>query len=102
MAHQSTSSRLNWGLTPITFDGTTTPLKTALFLVVCLAWLLPGLVGHDPWKVDDAVVFGAVVEVLRSGDWIVFRIAGEPFLDKAPLFIWTAAVFAKVFGGLLP
>ena len=86
----------------IAYDGTSTPLKTALFLVVCFAWLVPGLVGHDPWKADEAVVFGAVAEMLRSGDWLVFRIAGEPYLEKAPLFLWVAAVVAKALGGLLP
>ena len=93
---------MNWDLTPkIAYDGSRTPLKTVLFLVVCLAWLLPGLVGHDPWKVDEAVVFGTVAEILRSGDWLAFRIAGEPYLDKAPLFIWTAAAFSKALGGIL-
>jgi 4-amino-4-deoxy-L-arabinose transferase-like glycosyltransferase len=86
----------------IAFDGTSTPLKTTLFVVVCLAWLLPGLVGHDPWKVDEAVVFGAVTEMLRTGDWLVFRIAGEPYLEKAPLFFWVSACFANLFGAFLP
>jgi 4-amino-4-deoxy-L-arabinose transferase-like glycosyltransferase len=86
----------------IDFDGTKTPLKTALFVVVCFAWLVPGLVGHDPWKYDEAVVFGIVNEMLRTGDWVMFRIAGEPFFDKAPLFMWVAAVFTKVFGHVLP
>lgn len=88
--------------TRIAYDGTSTPLKTTLFVVVCLAWLLPGLVGHDPWKVDEAVVFGAVTEMLRTGDWLVFRIAGEPYLEKAPLFFWVSASFANVLGALLP
>jgi 4-amino-4-deoxy-L-arabinose transferase-like glycosyltransferase len=85
----------------IAWDGTRTPLKTALFLVVCVTWLLPGLVGHDPWKFDEAVVFGIVTEILRSGDWINFRIAGEPYYAKAPLFVWSAALLAKLFGGFL-
>ena len=95
---------MNLDLTPtrIAYDGTSTPLKTTLFVVVCLTWLLPGLVGHDPWKVDEAVVFGAVTEMLRSGDWLVFRIAGEPYLEKAPLFFWVRASFANLFGALLP
>src|SRR5258706_4671219 len=80
------------------WDGTGTPLKTTLFLVVCVTWLLPGLVGHDPWKYDEAVVFGAVNEILRTGDWIHLRIAGEPFFGKAPLFVWTAALLAKLVG----
>jgi 4-amino-4-deoxy-L-arabinose transferase-like glycosyltransferase len=85
----------------ISFDGTRTPAKTALFLVVCLAWLLPGLVGHDPWKYDEAIVFGVVSDMLRTGDWVTFRLAGEPYLDKAPLFMWVAALFAKAFGGFM-
>lgn len=102
MSADGSKARLNWGLTPILWDGTRTPVKTALFLIVCFAWLLPGLVGHDPWKFDEAVVFGVVTEMLRSGDWVSFRIAGEPYFEKAPLFPWVAAIFAKVFGGLLP
>ncbi|HUP97028.1 MAG TPA: glycosyltransferase family 39 protein [Usitatibacter sp.] len=89
-------------IAPIAYDGTRTPLKTGLFLVVCLAWLLPGLVGHDPWKIDEGVVFGAVHEMLRSGDWTMFAIAGEPYAERAPLFLWTAAAFAKALGGLIP
>lgn len=86
----------------IVFDGTSTPVKSALFLLVCVAWLVPGLVGHDPWKVDEALVMGAVQEMLRSGDWLAFRVAGEPYGDIAPLFLWSAAVFAKALGGLIP
>lgn len=95
---------MNLDLTPtrIAYDGTSTPLKTTLFVVVCLTWLLPGLVGHDPWKVDEAVVFGAVTEMLRTGDWLVFRIAGEPYLEKAPLFFWVSASFANLLGAILP
>ncbi len=94
---------MNWGLTPtIAYDGTRTPLKTTLFIVMCLAWVLPGLVGHDPWKYDEAVVFGAVTEMLRNRDWLAFSIAGEPYFDRAPLFFWVAAAFAKVLGIVLP
>ena len=83
-------------------DGTRTPFKSGLFLVLVLTWMLPGLVGHDPWKIDEAVNFGAVLEMLRSGDWIAFSIAGEPFADKAPLYPWVSAACAKLLGGLLP
>ncbi len=85
----------------IAYDGTRTPVKSALFLLVCLAWLLPGLVGHDPWKTDEALAMGAVSGMLRSGDWAVPYIAGEPYLDRAPLFFWVAAAFAKALGGWL-
>jgi 4-amino-4-deoxy-L-arabinose transferase-like glycosyltransferase len=91
-----------WGISPIAFDGTRTPLKTALFVIVCLAWLLPGLVGHDPWKTDEAMAFGVVAEILATGDWANFRIAGEPLLGEPPLFLWTAALLAKLLGGMIP
>jgi 4-amino-4-deoxy-L-arabinose transferase-like glycosyltransferase len=92
----------SWVLSPIAFDGTRTPVKTALFLIVCFAWLLPGLVGHDPWKTDEALAFGAVTEILRTGNWTAFAIAGEPVHAEPPLFLWTAAALAKALGGLLP
>ena len=85
----------------LVFDGTSTPTKTALFLLVCVAWLVPGLVGHDPWKVDEAVVFGLVRDMLASGDWLAFTVAGEPLADTAPLFPWTAAAFARVLGPVM-
>ena len=85
----------------IAYDGTRTPLKTTLFLILCFTWLLPGLVGHDPWKVDEATAFGTVVEMLRTGDWVSWRIAGEAYFDKAPLYLWAAALDVKLWGGLL-
>jgi 4-amino-4-deoxy-L-arabinose transferase-like glycosyltransferase len=86
----------------ISFDGGRTPLKATLFVLVCLAWLLPGLVGHDPWKPDEAVVFGAVHEMLRSGDLVLFQLAGEVYLDRAPLYIWVSGVSARLLGSILP
>lgn len=86
----------------IAYDGTRTPVKTGLFLVVCLAWLIPGLVGHDPWKGDEAVAFGIVSEMLRLGDWSAMQVAGEPYPGKAPLFFWVAALLGKALGGVMP
>ena len=66
-------------------------LRPLLILILCLAWLLPGLVGHDPWKPDEAYTFGVVYEILQGGSWIIPQIAGEAFVDKPPLFHLTAA-----------
>src|SRR5688572_10304788 len=94
--------KTHWGLGPISFDGADTPVKTALFVIVCLAWLLPGLVGHDPWKTDEAVAFGAITEILRTGNWAGVAIAGEPLAGEPPLFLWTAAAFAHALGAIMP
>src|SRR5688572_11075902 len=66
------------------------------------AWTALGLFGHDPWKPDEAYSFGLVWHILESGDWLVPTLAGEPFVEKPPLFYWTAAIFAKLFGWALP
>lgn len=76
--------------------------KTRILILFCIAWILPGLVGHDPWKPDEAYTFGLVYHILQSGDWIIPTLAGEPFMEKPPLFYLTAALFAKVFSFILP
>ena len=66
------------------------------------AWIALGLFGHDPWKPDEAYTFGVVYEALKKGDWLVPTLAGQPFVEKPPLFFWTAAVLAKAFAPVLP
>jgi len=77
-------------------------LAPFLLGLLCLAWILPGLVGHDPWKPDEAYSFGLVNHILKSGDWVVPTLAGEPFMEKPPLYYLTAAAFARVFSPALP
>jgi len=79
-----------------------TPAKAWLLALLCLIWLATGLIGHDPWKPDEVYTFGLIYHILQSGDWLVPTLAGEPFLDKPPLFYMTAAFFAKIFSPLLP
>src|SRR4030042_4907382 len=40
--------------------------------------------------------------MLQSGDGRGPPPAGEPYMDKPPLFYWPAALFAKLFSPLLP
>jgi 4-amino-4-deoxy-L-arabinose transferase-like glycosyltransferase len=69
--------------------------------VLCAIWLLAGVVGHDPWKVDDALNLGVAWE-MTSGSWLVPRIAGDPWLVTPPLYHWVAALCGKIFGVVLP
>lgn len=71
----------------------------ALFL--CAVWLLAGTVGHDPWKTDDVLHLG-VAFGMSGGDWLVPRIAGDPWLITPPLYHWIAALCGKLLGWLLP
>jgi len=73
-----------------------------LLVPLCAAWIFATLVGHDPWKPDEAYTFGLVLDFLDRGDWVVPMLAGEPFLEKPPLFFVTASAFASAFGSVLP
>ncbi len=73
-----------------------------LAIVICAAWVLIGLVGHDPWKSDEAYTFGAAYRMLHAGDWLVPRIGDTPFLNTPPLVHYGAALTAAVFSPVLP
>jgi len=72
---------------------TSTKITLALLL---LAWLLPGLVGRGPWMSDEPYSLGLVNHILKTGDWVVPTLAGEPFMEKPPLYYVTAAALAKL------
>jgi len=72
------------------------PISLAWVCVLAAAWIIPGLIGHDPWKPDEAYTFGIVFSALKHGDWVVPMLAQEPFMEKPPLFYLTAAAFARL------
>src|SRR5262245_57355676 len=78
------------------------PLSSWPLALLVAAFLLPGLIGHDPWKSEDAVGVGIVHAMLSNGDWLLPHLAGEPFYEDGPLYFWVAAVTVKALGGLLP
>ncbi len=77
------------------------PLAPVPLLILVAIWLLPGLVGHDPWKSDDAIGIGIAHQFARHGGWLLPRLAGEYYADDGPLFYWIAAAFTKLFAWLL-
>lgn len=70
------------------------PLPPVLLLLLGFAYILPGLLGHDPWKTEDAIGTGIVHRMLNHGEWLVPSLAGEPFLKDGALYYWIAAGFA--------
>jgi len=73
-----------------------------LAVLLCIAWIIPGLIGHDPWKPDEAHTFGVVYQLLKNGNWVVPMLAGEPYIDKPPLIYLTAALTGTLFSPILP
>jgi len=84
-------------MTNLNNSPTTQPAIPPVWIVIlAAAWILPGLLGHDPWKPDEAYTFGLVYSLINGGDWIVPMLAHEPFMEKPPLFYWSAALVAKL------
>ncbi|MCG6863468.1 MAG: hypothetical protein LJE70_19740 [Chromatiaceae bacterium] len=75
-----------------------------LFAVLLLtaAYIFPGLVGHDPWKQDEAYSFGVIYNIYLTGDPIVPTLAADPFMEKPPAYYITAAGMLHLLDGLLP
>ena len=70
------------------------------FVLLVAAWLLPGTVARTPWKADEAYTYGLVQHIMDSGDWVVPKLGGEPFMQKPPVLFVTAAYTGKIFGGI--
>ena len=72
-------------------------------LALCLFYIIPGLIGRDPWKNEDAAGFGIMWTMAHGGlaDWLAPHIAGMPRAGEGPLAYWIGALFIKLFGWLL-
>ncbi|SMG46840.1 ArnT family glycosyltransferase [Paraburkholderia susongensis] len=78
------------------------PLLWLVALAILCAWLLPGTLGHEPWKQDETYTFGIIQHMLDTGDLVVPTNAGQPFVEKPPIYDWIAAGLAWMFGRYLP
>jgi len=76
--------------------------RTWAFVLLVALYVLPGLVGHEPWKQDETYIADIVRTMLASGDAVVPRMAGEAFMEKPPLYYWVAGALATVTSPLLP
>lgn len=77
-------------------------VRAAATVLLLLFWPWLGLFGREPWKPDEAYSFGLVWSIVQGKGLIVPLLAGEPFLEKPPLFYWVAAAFAELSRGWLP
>jgi len=78
------------------------PPSLGLLVLLALAFVLPGLLNHDPWKSFDAIGIEVVHQMLVSGDWLVPRVAGMPWLEDPPFFHWVALFFASIASFAIP
>lgn len=80
----------------------TLPPSPSLLSLLALAFVLPGLFGHDPWKSFDAIGVEIVYQMYASGDWLVPRIAGVPWLEDPPFFHWISLGLAAIATHAMP
>jgi len=76
--------------------------RWALF-ALGLLYILPGLIGREPWKNDDAASFGIMWTMAHGTwqDWLWPNIAGLSMPDEGPLAFWIGALGIKLFGWLM-
>ena len=88
-----------------------TPLQAAkmprwLLLLLCVLYVVPGLVGRDPWRSEDAAGFGIVWTMARAPegvlDWLMPNVLGAPVTQEGPLPFWLGAVAVRLLPGLSP
>jgi hypothetical protein len=76
-------------------------LPRPALLMLCAVYLLPGLVGRDPWRNADVTAFGQMVAMVdgRSAWWL--PTLGQVRADTALLPHWLGAAFISLGAGWL-
>ena len=72
------------------------PLARVGLLLLCAAWLLPGLVGHGPWKGGDGEHFVQLWLLLKGGA------APQSVSATPPLYYWVATATVWLTSAFLP
>ena len=83
------------------FKGISLPPSGWALAILLFLYIFTGLIGHDPWKHDDAITIGVSFDMAKNGHWLLPHLAGQPYPD-APLYYWIAAGFVDLFSWLLP
>jgi 4-amino-4-deoxy-L-arabinose transferase-like glycosyltransferase len=90
-------------------------LPRLALILFCVAYVLPGFLGREPWKLEDVSSFGVMLEMAAGhSGWWQPQVLGVPVNEAGPLPYWLGAVFIKLlpflpadvaaripFGGLL-
>lgn len=81
----------------------TNALPRWALIALSLLYILPGLIGRDPWKNEDATSFGIMWTIAHGNlqDWLALNIAGLDMPAESPLAYWLGAICMKLFGWLL-
>ena len=68
------------------------PLPRIALWLFCLAYLVPGLVGREPWKGEELQVFGQMLALAQGqSNWLHPTVWGQTLPLDAPLAYWMGA-----------
>ena len=77
-----------------------------LLLLMCTLYVVPGLVGRDPWRFEDAAGFGVAwtMSLAPRGafDWLAPNVLGAPVAEEGPLPFWLGAIAIRLLPFLAP
>src|SRR6267154_14380 len=75
-------------------------LYSGLVVVLLAALIYVGCVVSPPGLMDDVDAVQAQIarNILTSGDWVIARLDGVPYLEKSPLIYWLIAISYRIFG----
>ena len=78
----------------------TEKLPRLILLLLVLTYIVPGLVGRDPWKIDDVVGLATMLTPLRQGgiSWLIPHVGPIALAQDGPLVMWTGAGLIHFFG----
>jgi 4-amino-4-deoxy-L-arabinose transferase-like glycosyltransferase len=65
-------------------------------VLLCGAWIALGLIGHDPWKTEDATTFSIATDMVQRHDIVAPILVGEPRFDHGVLVPAIAAGFERL------
>src|SRR5947209_442455 len=84
--------RLNQPTPAIVSQDAVRRLPRAALLLFCIAYVVPGFIGRDPWKNADIAGFGYMLALARgAGSWFAPLLAGQPPEFDALLPYWIGA-----------
>ena len=79
------------------------PLPRWALWLLCLAYVVPGFIGRDPWRGDDMQAFAFMREIaLGHTGWLAPVLAGQPPDTSGLLPLWLGALAMRAGDGWLP
>lgn len=71
-------------------------LPRLALILFCVAYVLPGFLGREPWKLADVSAFGIMLDMAAGhSSWWQPQVLGVPVDEAGPLPYWLGALFIR-------